>query len=484
MKFYADSWQSQSPGLATGINNRITALTDLSQGLNVLVTTDKIKGQGADGMKAYISEVHISLISSLMTALQTFQTATGVYWNGYQHIDNNGNFKLLSEDLNAHISEIDGGIQKMDGFQNRLNRVSNSINHLVPLGNVGSSTLSLTKSDLEGMRRTVRDLKDHWTAYESSHQGLDEVESMISAVKSLLTELGTISVGRNYTAGSFFSLASFETLSNLYEKMSDYNTTNGELAGEAWQSMFDGYVEDVNAQLEKEAKEKAKKDGLWGLLWDTLQIATGAVITVVGLGLAPFSGGASLGLTLFGGSLLVGGVNSAVNHASMATRGEGFNLVGMASEKVGAWYNKTIAQPARDSGQPWLEFLAGMGGAAGDMVSGMAQMNVVEISKSVGTLITSPEARKQMGAGIGEWWQQVRSGNAYVIGETAFNVAGFFVGASEVQTAFKVARGGQATSILSKAGTFVKVLGKGGLRNAKSMVTMPAKLFSDTKTIS
>ncbi|WP_460059553.1 HNH endonuclease signature motif containing protein, partial [Pseudolactococcus yaeyamensis] len=270
-------------------------------------------------------------------------------------------------------------------------------------------------------------------------------------------------------------LPEFQNLSNLFQQMSDYNKNNQKVAGDAWEDMFDGYVKDV----EKAAKEKAKKEGLLGLIWDTLQVAAGAVIAVVGLGLTPFTGGASLGLTIFGASLVVGGVNSGINHASMAIRGEGLNLVGMASEKVGAWYSKNIAQPAKDSGQPWLEFLAGVGGAAGEMVSGMAQMNVVEISKSVGTLITSPEARKQMGAGIGEWWKQVRSGNAYVIGETVFNVAGFFVGASEVQAAFKVARGGQATSILSKGGAFVKALGKEGASNAKNLFTMPSRVVDN-----
>ena len=61
-------------------------------------------------------------------------------------------------------------------------------------------------------------------------------------------------------------------------------------------------------------------------------------------------------------------------------------------------------------------------------------------------------------------------------GETAFNLASLIIGAGEVQTAFKVARGGQATSLLSKSGIFVKTLGKSGAENVQRLATMPGRI--------
>ncbi|GFH43440.1 hypothetical protein Hs30E_19910 [Lactococcus hodotermopsidis] len=467
----------------------MTALVNLSQGFSRMVeNTDLIQGQGADNMRAYISEAHLSLANSLLTAIQSFQTSVGVYWQGYQsEIDGDGNFKLISDEFNAHNIQLGTAINNMTSFHTRLQNISNSASHLVSLGGAGSLSLQVAMHDFEDMRKLVTEQKNKWSSYEQSNQAFDQVEEMIATVKSLLSEIGNISVGRNYSSGGFFNLKSFETLSNLYTQMSDYNEKNGKIAEEAWNAMFNGYISDETARLEREAmekaKEEAKKEGLLGLFWDTLQIVGGATIAVAGGIFAPFSGGASLTLIALGGSLFVGGVNSAINHASMATRGEGFNLVGKISEGVGGWYSKNIAQPAKDSGNWWLEFSAGVGNAAGEMVSGMAQMNVVEITKGVGTLLTNPEAQKQALAGIGEWWHQLSSGNAYVAGETAFNVVSLFVGASEVQTAFTVARGGEATSILSKVGTFGKALAKEGIGNAKTLAKMPAKLLNDTKTV-
>ena len=197
---------------------------------------------------------------------------------------------------------------------------------------------------------------------------------------------------------------------------------------------------------------------------------------VAGGVLAPFSGMMSLPLVAFGGSLVLGGVNSGINHAAMAIRGEGLNLVGMASDKIGGWYSVSLAKPAIASGNTLGQFFAGVGGAAGHMVSGIAQMNVVEITTGVSSLLSSRDARHQVASGLGEWWRQLSSGNAYVAGETAFNLASLVIGAGEVQTAFKVARGGEATSLLSKSGIFVKTLGKSGAKNVQHLATMPGRV--------
>lgn len=83
------------------------------------------------------------------------------------------------------------------------------------------------------------------------------------------------------------------------------------------EALFSGYVADVAADAER----KRTEDALWGLMWDGLQTVAGAVVTAVGIGAAPFTSGLSLGLSALGGSLMVGGANSAINHVSIATVG-------------------------------------------------------------------------------------------------------------------------------------------------------------------
>ncbi|MGH1522555.1 glycohydrolase toxin TNT-related protein [Leifsonia sp. L25] len=231
----------------------------------------------------------------------------------------------------------------------------------------------------------------------------------------------TVGRGRSYTAGSFdLTLA---RLGELTSGMFEYCQANQQVASEGWESMFAGYAADVAARAEAERREQAG----WDLLWDGLQILAGAVITAVGIGLTPFTGGFSLGLTVLGGSLLVGGINNAINHATIAATGNEFNLVGMASQAVGKWYDATIAQPAIKSGDPRLAFIAGAGAALGDLVAGGLQVNVKEIGAGVSALITDQNARDQLFNELNNTWNQVITGDAYVIGYATTTVASVLI---------------------------------------------------------
>ncbi|MBC1925537.1 T7SS effector LXG polymorphic toxin [Listeria innocua] len=265
-KFYADSWQAQSPGLAKGLNSRMTKLDRLVRGLDNLVNTNQIYGQGADSMKAYISEVHFSTISALLTTLQTFHTATGVYWNGYRQVDTNGNFRLVNEDLNAHVRDTGNAINHMNGFENHLRSVSNSVSHIIGLGSAGAGAIANVRNDLEAMQRIARDQQSAWSSYEDCDPGFNQVEDMIATAKRLLNDIGKIKVGREYISGSFSQMPEFQNLSNLFEQMGDYNKKNSKIAQDAWQGMFDGYVADVEAEQKRLEKENAKKELFWAIV--------------------------------------------------------------------------------------------------------------------------------------------------------------------------------------------------------------------------
>ncbi|MDR6865490.1 hypothetical protein J2Y69_000072 [Microbacterium resistens] len=158
------------------------------------------------------------------------------------------------------------------------------------------------------------------------------------------------------------------------------------------------------------------------MLWDGLQVVAGAVVVAIGVVGTPFTGGVSLGLTVLGGSLVVGGVNSAIDHASIASTGDGLNLIGMASDGIGQWYDVNVAQPAIASGDKGLQLLAGVGSGLGQVVSEAAQVNVVEIGTGIYTLATSEDARSQLWNQLSTVAGQVAGGDAFVIGQIAGNL--------------------------------------------------------------
>ena len=220
-------------------------------------------------------------------------------------------------------------------------------------------------------------------------------------------------------------------------------------------------------------KKKAQKDGLWGLVTDVLQTVTGAAITAVVLGLTPFTGGLSLGLVALGGMMVVGGVNSGINHFSMAATGKGYNLIGNLTTTAGQWYNSSLGKSLGQDGVGG--FVNGFVSGAGEMVSGMGQFSIYDIGTGIHTLATNPEAQQQMLNGFGNYLTQLRSGNAKVYGETAFNIVSLVVGVAEIKSAVSIAKASEVESVFSKIGVFTKALGKASLENGKSLLTMPGR---------
>ncbi|GAB2023700.1 hypothetical protein RyT2_27780 [Pseudolactococcus yaeyamensis] len=244
--FFASSWQGQAPGLNKGLNSRTTRLNSLSQGLSNLASTKQIYGNGADNMKAYISEVHLNLIEALITAVTTFQTASAVYWNGYNQVDSSGNFKLINEDFKSHVQDTKNAIHHMDGFENHIRQVASSVNHIVSLGDAGAGAIANVRHDLEDMQRIAREQADRWSHYENCDPGLNQVEEMIATIKGLLNEIGNISVGRSYTKGGFFNLSGYASLSNLSAQMGAYNQKNSGAITD-WMNQLDSKTKKVQA---------------------------------------------------------------------------------------------------------------------------------------------------------------------------------------------------------------------------------------------
>ncbi|WP_434318756.1 hypothetical protein [Leifsonia sp. P73] len=422
VEFSADAWQASAPGLQAGLADRMEAVSQLAEGLEQLAASGNITGHGADAMRAYIREVHIPILQCLLIGLTTFQTAVGVYWNGYAQVDTGGNFRLVKDEYDTHLTQLESGIGQLRGFAARLRQITADASHLVSLDGAGAKAAEQTADDLEGMHSIAKGQKETWEAYEASDPGFGQVQDLIAQLHSIMSNVGTLTVGRgrNYQAGSF--TLTLQQLGELTTGMLEYCQDNQKAAATGWKTLLTQYAEDVDTAKREQAG--------WDLLWDGLQILAGAVITAIGAGLTPFTAGFSLGLTVLGGSLVIGGVNSAINHATIATTGNELNLIGMAAENVSHWYDANIATPAADSGVAGFQFLAGAGAALGDLVAGGLQVNVKEIGEGIYTLATDQSARSELWNQLTTTVGRVINGDAYATGYATTTIASMLIPAA------------------------------------------------------
>lgn len=440
VEFSADAWQASSPGLQGGLARRMEAVSELAQGLEALAGSNKISGQGADAMRAYIREVHGPILQSLVIGLSTFQTAVGVYWNGYAQVDAGGNFRLVRDELEAHLKRLESGMGALRGIASELRTIAGDASHLVSLGGAGS-TAERCVDDLDRMHATAKGLKERWEAYEASDHEFARVQSLIAELGRIINNVGSLMVGqgRSYTAGSFQVTA--QGLGALTAGMVEYCRQNQAVASKGWTKAFAGFQKDL------EAAEKARREQAgWDLLWDGLQVLAGAVVTVIGLGLTPFTGGLSLGLTALGGAMVIGGINNGINHYSIATTGQEFDLAGMAA----TWIDTNLAKPVAAVSP----FTGGLISGVGHALTGMAQFSVKDTAVGVSALITDQAARDALWNQLTATGAKVVSGDWYAAGQIVGEAAALIVPGAVV------AKAGRAAGLIGKAGELVEGLAK------------------------
>ncbi|PCS08013.1 hypothetical protein RU87_GL000750 [Lactococcus plantarum] len=281
---------------------------ELSQALNQLVSTNKIKGKAADGMKAYIGEVHLTLIQTLQLALNNYQMALGKYINGYLQVDGNHDFKLIREDLNAHVRQLTSQQSDFTSLERQLKAISNEVNDLVYLGGAGGYRIGQVAKEMDHMKQTAQKLKERWESYEQHDPGFDQVQELIARTKSLLKQTLKVPRGYAYHSGSFNALLTTDFLDAFkVNAKSASDKTNQKAFQKDWQQIGKYYQVDQN-RIQKEA---AKKKGWENLGRDVFFLLAGAAITVA-------TGGAGAPLAA---ALIISSLPAGVDIASDAYQG-------------------------------------------------------------------------------------------------------------------------------------------------------------------
>lgn len=444
---YYQDLEDLAERIAMGLQNRSRPLDELSQTMQALSSSQAIQGQAAASMQAYIQEVHLPLIQTLQLALTNYQMAVGQYVHGYLEVDASQHFQLVREDLKDSQSKLSRHRSQYSEIAQQLSSIANEAAGLINLGGAGSRQLKQVISHMDEMKRTSQQLLSTWDSYEASDPGFNQVSDLVQQTRGLIKQTLHVPRGYSYQTGSFRQLMGADFLEALAANQQyAANPDHQKEFTRNWNKISRDYAQAQKRLAEAKAKKQAKEAGLWGLVTDALQTIAGVTIAAVGLGLSPFSGGLSWGLVALGGSLALGGFNSAVNHGSMAISGRGYNLVGQLANGVGNYYNHTLGKSLGQSGVGG--FANGVLTGTGALVAGTAEFNVADTAKGIYSLATDYQAQAQFGRGVGQWWQQLKNGNVYVAGQTTANVASLFGGGA----VSKVGRLDEAISLVSTLG--------------------------------
>lgn len=330
-KFYAGNFHELSMEIGSSLGTQGEKVSNLLQGMQDLSTSQSISGGGADAMRNYIGEVHMSILSGIMEAFQGFQTAIGTYWNGYQAQDGSESFKFIKEDFDNSQKKLAQAKATLSGYQGHLQGIVNSISDIVSVGDAGGGALSRSFDSLETMRKLAETTEDTWSSYENSSQGFDAIEDLLSRIKGMVGQYQNsvnVSRGRKYVSGSFFSSAG--DFLAAYQAVNSFCDQNAKAASAGWKELQQDYKTDVKREVaaEKKAQEEANRHKGF------FEVVLGVGALVVGVVAIIATAGAAAPLVGAGAAWVIGGlVGGGAALYGLSNMGEGVNIMVTGNNK-------------------------------------------------------------------------------------------------------------------------------------------------------
>ena len=236
-ELYYDALTNLAERIAGGLQNRTEPLNALNQALNQLISTTTIQGQAADKMKAYISEVHLTLIQTLQLALTNYQMALGKYVTGYLEVDSDHGFQLIREDLEDHQRNLTAHRSDYTSLASQLKAISNEAEGIVWLSGAGGHRLDHVADQMDAMKKTASDLMQTWNAYEQTDPGFEQIQDLLARTRDLIKSTLNVSRGYSYSPGNFSDLMSKGFLTAYQANMSYAMDTENQKVFGAWLSM-------------------------------------------------------------------------------------------------------------------------------------------------------------------------------------------------------------------------------------------------------
>ncbi|URZ18372.1 T7SS effector LXG polymorphic toxin [Clostridium felsineum] len=286
-ELYYDALTDLSVRIAAGIKNRTQPLDELNQAMTQLSQTDAIKGNAANAMKAYINEVHMTLIQTLELLLNNYEMTLGKYVKGYLEVDSSESFKLVKEDFDAHVRNLSSHRSDFTSIGDKLKAISDEAEDILSLGGAGSKRLFNVVSEMDSMKKTVSNLDDSWNKYENGYKEFDQVQDLIAQTKALLKSTLSVPRGYSYSAGSFSKLISKDFV-NAFEANVKYaqNKDNQKEFKKDWDRICKDYTTDQKRMTEEKQKEANQHKGAWEVVFGVGAVVIGAAAIILTAGAA------------------------------------------------------------------------------------------------------------------------------------------------------------------------------------------------------
>lgn len=189
-------------------------LSRVRSNLEDLENFESFQGRTAESIKAYIRDIHYSLLFAIIEATSNFQAKTLLYSNGYYiQIDSDKDTVLSEETLDDALNMYR---EMRSHFEFESNRLGTQLGRISDIFSTASPRPYSIMDNHRFLDTRVAKLKDDIIAYEQRvlNSDLAELEDLLNALKETIKEYRAKSeLGiRTYAAGDYAASSNFAAL--------------------------------------------------------------------------------------------------------------------------------------------------------------------------------------------------------------------------------------------------------------------------------
>ena len=280
-----DALDTMYSEISQQVSNWTTELQDVAKSINDLVSSDKLTGKGAENIISYFQTVHVAIMQSMMTLLQSHSTYCLMYKSDYQtNIDSSLHAVIHSKELFEIMTKLRVQRTNTTLVDSDIRKALTSISHIV---NINLTSSAMMEDMYATIGRDLVNLDSDIVQLENTHLNNDFEETQ-ELIKSLIAFINEY-LSTDKTAKAEYEpsqMANSKKYGRLYKALG-YLTKKNQMSAMTLglQQAFD-HEEERRSLLEDEAAKKREEEGILNAVLAVGAIVIGAVAIVATWGAA------------------------------------------------------------------------------------------------------------------------------------------------------------------------------------------------------
>ena len=279
----------------TNLENLMNKIDTCENCINFFIKNAVFTGETGDAVKSYLTDVHITKLSSIRVTAQNLLDNMTLYKAGYYDIDNSTNFKLSEEAIRAFRTKLSTNYSDTESYTGKIQGAVSGISDISGVGTPSTNgVLELHEQLDQELLNLITEVQSHESSTVTALE--NSVELLLSSLNTCIAKIGLNTAAiASYESNSFYTDKDVYALANISELFYQQHEDN--------KDVYDAICE--AEQNLKDAAEERETQGVWKTVAGVGLLVVGGVCIVASWGtatpiVAAAEGIVGTGTTIFG----------------------------------------------------------------------------------------------------------------------------------------------------------------------------------------